>query len=189
MITASGDLSFPFCNHPTHFLILAAQFETCLCGLVPPMHFSSFLWLASLKPTKGWAQATPNTFWSLPPIFVPALFSLRPHVPGLPSLSSGTSDRVGAPDGPCPTGFERVNGSCVGEEVQRRGEVGTVWPGSSPHPVISSTLADVDECATGGRCQHGECANTRGGYTCVCPDGFLLDSSRSSCICEPLEEG
>ncbi|XP_060041921.1 latent-transforming growth factor beta-binding protein 4 isoform X2 [Erinaceus europaeus] len=66
----------------------------------------------------------------------------------------GSSDQVGAPDGPCPTGFERVNGSCE----------------------------DVDECASGGRCQHGECANTRGGYTCVCPDGFLLDSSRRSCI-------
>ncbi|XP_055993011.1 latent-transforming growth factor beta-binding protein 4 isoform X2 [Sorex fumeus] len=64
----------------------------------------------------------------------------------------GNTDR--GVDGPCPTGFERVNGSCQ----------------------------DVDECATGGRCQHGECANTRGGYTCVCPDGFLLDSSRSSCI-------
>uniref|UniRef100_A0A8C6QEZ0 Latent transforming growth factor beta binding protein 4 n=1 Tax=Nannospalax galili TaxID=1026970 RepID=A0A8C6QEZ0_NANGA len=66
----------------------------------------------------------------------------------------GNSNRVGGSDGPCPAGFERVNGSCV----------------------------DVDECATGGRCQHGECANTRGGYTCVCPDGFLLDSARSSCI-------
>lgn len=53
-------------------------------------------------------------------------------------------------------------------------------PGASP-----PLPADVDECATGGRCQHGECANTHGGYTCVCPDGFLLDSSRSSCICEP----
>uniref|UniRef100_A0A452V189 Latent transforming growth factor beta binding protein 4 n=1 Tax=Ursus maritimus TaxID=29073 RepID=A0A452V189_URSMA len=66
----------------------------------------------------------------------------------------GISGRVGTPDGPCPTGFERVNGSCQ----------------------------DVDECATRGRCQHGECANTHGGYTCVCPDGFLHDSSRSSCI-------
>uniref|UniRef100_G3UA49 Latent-transforming growth factor beta-binding protein 4 n=1 Tax=Loxodonta africana TaxID=9785 RepID=G3UA49_LOXAF len=69
----------------------------------------------------------------------------------------GHSNQVGAPDIPCPAGFERVNGSCE----------------------------DVDECATGataGRCQHGECANTHGGYTCVCPDGFLLDSSRSSCI-------
>uniref|UniRef100_A0A4X2M4R0 Latent-transforming growth factor beta-binding protein 4 n=1 Tax=Vombatus ursinus TaxID=29139 RepID=A0A4X2M4R0_VOMUR len=62
--------------------------------------------------------------------------------------------RVGSSDAACPTGFERVNGSC----------------------------ADVDECAEPGRCQHGECANTRGGYTCVCPDGYLLDSSRSSCI-------
>ncbi|MBW03731.1 Latent-transforming growth factor beta-binding protein 4, partial [Eschrichtius robustus] len=66
----------------------------------------------------------------------------------------GNSDQVGVPDGLCPAGFERVNGSCE----------------------------DVDECETGGRCQHGECANTHGGYTCVCPDGFLLDSSRSSCI-------
>ncbi|XP_065782202.1 latent-transforming growth factor beta-binding protein 4 isoform X1 [Muntiacus reevesi] len=66
----------------------------------------------------------------------------------------GNTRQGGAPDGPCPAGFERVNGSCE----------------------------DVDECATGGRCQHGQCANTHGGYTCVCPDGFLLDSSRSSCI-------
>ncbi|XP_043755134.1 latent-transforming growth factor beta-binding protein 4 isoform X3 [Cervus elaphus] len=66
----------------------------------------------------------------------------------------GNTRQGGAPDGPCPAGFERVNGSCE----------------------------DVDECATAGRCQHGQCANTHGGYTCVCPDGFLLDSSRSSCI-------
>lgn len=70
--------------------------------------------------------------------------------------------------------------------------MGGAWlgGGSAGVLVIDATgtipfLTDVDECTTAGRCQHGECANTRGGYTCVCPDGFLLDSSRSSCICEP----
>lgn len=97
---------------------------------------------------------------------------------------------MGSPDGPCPTGFERVNGSCEGELGQ--GWEGLGWGGGSAGVLIIDAtgtipfLADVDECATGGRCQHGECANTRGGYTCVCPDGFLLDSSRSSCICEPI---
>lgn len=70
------------------------------------------------------------------------------------------------------------------------GRSGKGWAGrelipDAPEP--TAFLLDVDECATGGRCQHGECANTHGGYTCVCPDGFLHDSSRSSCICEPRE--
>lgn len=65
--------------------------------------------------------------------------------------------------------------------VQGRG-----WRGAGPDASgVTPFLVDVDECATAGRCQHGQCANTHGGYTCVCPDGFLLDSSRSSCICEP----
>lgn len=40
-------------------------------------------------------------------------------------LSTGNSHRVGAPDGPCPTGFERVNGSC-------EGELGQGWEGLGP---------------------------------------------------------
>ncbi|XP_069738385.1 LOW QUALITY PROTEIN: latent-transforming growth factor beta-binding protein 4 [Phaenicophaeus curvirostris] len=54
----------------------------------------------------------------------------------------------------CPQGFQHLNGSCV----------------------------DVDECQEGGLCQHGTCRNTRGSFACVCPPGFLLDSSRASCI-------
>lgn len=104
---------------------------------------------------------------------------------------------MSGPNGPCPPGFERVNGSCVGKARQgMAGNRGLVFQGWVARDLVvpdslktSLTLADVDECATGGRCQHGECANTRGGYTCVCPDGFLLDSSRSSCICEPPGEG
>ncbi|XP_040977647.1 latent-transforming growth factor beta-binding protein 4-like isoform X6 [Aquila chrysaetos chrysaetos] len=57
-------------------------------------------------------------------------------------------------DAPCPQGFQRVNGSCV----------------------------DVDECQEGGFCQNGLCTNTRGSFACLCQPGFLLDSSRSSCI-------
>ncbi|XP_049652523.1 latent-transforming growth factor beta-binding protein 4 isoform X1 [Accipiter gentilis] len=57
-------------------------------------------------------------------------------------------------DAPCPQGFQRINGSCV----------------------------DVDECQEGGFCQNGVCTNTRGSFACLCQPGFLLDSSRSSCI-------
>uniref|UniRef100_A0A6I8MYN4 Latent-transforming growth factor beta-binding protein 4 n=1 Tax=Ornithorhynchus anatinus TaxID=9258 RepID=A0A6I8MYN4_ORNAN len=70
------------------------------------------------------------------------------------SAHQGSSSLPRPRDAACPTGFERINGSCV----------------------------DVDECQDPRRCQHGECTNTRGGYTCVCRDGYLLDSSRSSCI-------
>ncbi|KAM6288949.1 latent-transforming growth factor beta-binding protein 4-like, partial [Aegotheles albertisi] len=57
-------------------------------------------------------------------------------------------------DAPCPRGFQWLNGSCV----------------------------DVDECEGGGLCLHGLCTNTRGSFACLCPPGFLLDASRSSCI-------
>ena len=126
-----------------------------------------------------------------------AWLSLCQSVPApIPPFSTGNSNQVSGPNGPCPPGFERVNGSCVGKARQGAGNRGLVFQGWAARglvvpdsPKTSSTLADVDECATGGRCQHGECANTLGGYTCVCPDGFLLDSSRSSCICEPPGKG
>uniref|UniRef100_A0A8V0Y7C6 Latent transforming growth factor beta binding protein 4 n=1 Tax=Gallus gallus TaxID=9031 RepID=A0A8V0Y7C6_CHICK len=55
---------------------------------------------------------------------------------------------------PCPKGFRRANGSCV----------------------------DVDECREGGLCQNGVCSNSPGSFACLCHEGFILDSSRSSCI-------
>ncbi|XP_034974403.1 latent-transforming growth factor beta-binding protein 4 isoform X2 [Zootoca vivipara] len=54
----------------------------------------------------------------------------------------------------CPKGFRRQNGSCV----------------------------DVDECTEGSFCHNGDCTNTRGSFACVCHEGYILDSSRSSCI-------
>ncbi|XP_041428866.1 latent-transforming growth factor beta-binding protein 4 isoform X2 [Xenopus laevis] len=57
-------------------------------------------------------------------------------------------------DTPCPKGFERVNGTCT----------------------------DIDECTDSTLCVNGDCTNTRGSYTCMCREGYLLDSSRSSCI-------
>ncbi|XP_032939759.1 latent-transforming growth factor beta-binding protein 4 [Catharus ustulatus] len=62
------------------------------------------------------------------------------------------------PEQPCPQGFQRVNGTCE----------------------------DVDECQLGSLCQHGLCTNTRGGFACLCPPGFLLDSSRSACISQQV---
>ncbi|XP_070620461.1 latent-transforming growth factor beta-binding protein 4 isoform X4 [Erythrolamprus reginae] len=54
----------------------------------------------------------------------------------------------------CPRGFLRTNGSCV----------------------------DVDECQEGNFCHNGQCTNTRGSFACLCHEGYILDSSRSSCI-------
>ncbi|XP_068106904.1 latent-transforming growth factor beta-binding protein 4 isoform X3 [Hyperolius riggenbachi] len=58
------------------------------------------------------------------------------------------------PESPCPKGFERFNGTCV----------------------------DIDECKDPSLCQNGDCTNTRGSFSCLCKEGYLLDSSRSSCI-------
>ncbi|XP_063793742.1 latent-transforming growth factor beta-binding protein 4 isoform X2 [Pseudophryne corroboree] len=59
-----------------------------------------------------------------------------------------------SPQSPCPKGFERINGTCV----------------------------DIDECSDSSLCQNGDCTNTRGSFSCLCKEGYLLDSSRSSCI-------
>ncbi|XP_014017554.2 latent-transforming growth factor beta-binding protein 4 isoform X1 [Salmo salar] len=58
-------------------------------------------------------------------------------------------------DGSCPAGFERINGTqCV----------------------------DVNECLQPGFCENGNCLNTRGSYSCVCRQGYILDASHGICI-------
>uniref|UniRef100_A0A8D0B046 Latent-transforming growth factor beta-binding protein 1 n=1 Tax=Salvator merianae TaxID=96440 RepID=A0A8D0B046_SALMN len=74
----------------------------------------------------------------------------------LPCLNGDAGDAglVGRNEVACPRGFHRQNGSCV----------------------------DVDECQEGTFCHHGGCTNTRGSFVCACHEGYILDSSRSSCI-------
>ncbi|XP_024297929.1 latent-transforming growth factor beta-binding protein 4 isoform X1 [Oncorhynchus tshawytscha] len=58
-------------------------------------------------------------------------------------------------DGSCPAGFERINDTqCV----------------------------DVNECLQPGFCENGNCVNTRGSYSCVCRQGYILDASHGICI-------
>ncbi|XP_077788592.1 latent-transforming growth factor beta-binding protein 4 isoform X4 [Podarcis muralis] len=66
----------------------------------------------------------------------------------------GDTSPVGRNEVACPKGFRRQNGSCI----------------------------DVDECTEGSFCHNGDCTNTRGSFACVCHEGYILDSSRSSCI-------
>ncbi|KAK7881956.1 hypothetical protein WMY93_028130 [Mugilogobius chulae] len=55
----------------------------------------------------------------------------------------------------CPVGFEKVNGT---------------------------KCEDVNECDERGRCENGLCVNTRGSYSCVCSEGFILDATHGLCI-------
>ncbi|XP_061453694.1 latent-transforming growth factor beta-binding protein 4 isoform X3 [Rhineura floridana] len=71
-----------------------------------------------------------------------------------PSGDVGDTSPVGRNEVACPKGFHRQNGSCI----------------------------DVDECEEGSFCHNGDCTNTRGSFACVCHEGYILDSSRSSCI-------
>ncbi|XP_056396725.1 latent-transforming growth factor beta-binding protein 4 isoform X2 [Hyla sarda] len=67
---------------------------------------------------------------------------------------TGDASLGSLPQSPCPKGFERINGTCI----------------------------DIDECKDPALCQNGDCTNTRGSFSCLCKEGYLLDSSRSSCI-------
>ncbi|KAI8506311.1 hypothetical protein Bbelb_157380 [Branchiostoma belcheri] len=42
---------------------------------------------------------------------------------------------------------------------------------------------DVNECATiPNLCAGGECRNTKGGYMCTCPNGFVINADGTKCI-------
>uniref|UniRef100_A0A6Q2ZDR1 Latent transforming growth factor beta binding protein 4 n=1 Tax=Esox lucius TaxID=8010 RepID=A0A6Q2ZDR1_ESOLU len=62
---------------------------------------------------------------------------------------------TGGVNGSCPAGFNRINGTqCV----------------------------DVNECLQPGFCENGNCVNTRGSYSCVCRQGYILDASHGICV-------
>ena len=44
-------------------------------------------------------------------------------------------------------------------------------------------LEDIDECAEfSGICRGGECRNTFGSFTCVCPQGYTYERATVSCV-------
>ncbi|KAK2846559.1 hypothetical protein Q5P01_009558 [Channa striata] len=59
----------------------------------------------------------------------------------------------------CPAGFDQANGTqCV----------------------------DMNECLQPGLCENGICVNTRGSYSCVCREGFILDATHGICISQSV---
>nr|XP_015196417.1 PREDICTED: latent-transforming growth factor beta-binding protein 4 [Lepisosteus oculatus] len=74
-------------------------------------------------------------------------------------LCSTLSGSGGSGDRSCPQGFERRNGTqCV----------------------------DINECSQPGFCVNGDCVNTRGSYSCVCKQGYILDASHGICISQKV---
>ncbi|XP_035535794.1 latent-transforming growth factor beta-binding protein 2-like [Morone saxatilis] len=66
-------------------------------------------------------------------------------------------ENTGQSNSGCPAGFEGANGT---------------------------QCTDVNECLQPGLCENGICVNTRGSYSCVCREGFILDASHGICICK-----
>ncbi|KPP77168.1 latent-transforming growth factor beta-binding protein 4-like [Scleropages formosus] len=50
--------------------------------------------------------------------------------------------------------------------------------------ILCPSHSDINECLQPGFCENGNCVNTRGSYTCVCNQGYLLDASHGICICK-----
>ncbi|XP_067363392.1 latent-transforming growth factor beta-binding protein 4 isoform X2 [Channa argus] len=66
---------------------------------------------------------------------------------------------TGQSNSSCPAGFEQANGTqCV----------------------------DMNECLQPGLCENGICVNTRGSYSCVCREGFILDATHGICISQSV---
>uniref|UniRef100_A0A8C8CBR5 Latent-transforming growth factor beta-binding protein 4 n=1 Tax=Oncorhynchus tshawytscha TaxID=74940 RepID=A0A8C8CBR5_ONCTS len=58
--------------------------------------------------------------------------------------------------------------------------------GKSPPPTLVVTcltfLSITKWCLQPGFCENGNCVNTRGSYSCVCRQGYILDASHGICI-------
>ena len=48
-------------------------------------------------------------------------------------------------------------------------------------------MQDIDECSLDRFMCAGECKNTIGSYTCMCPDGYELYNDATSCMGKPKQ--
>ena len=86
----------------------------------------------------------------------------------------------------CSTGYELVDGKCLGKGTSDIFYITYAWIHLHP-PAMHifkwlCLLVDIDECATSRPCGTNEmCTNTEGNYTCMCSPGFRRNLSSQTC--------
>uniref|UniRef100_A0A4W6EV42 Latent transforming growth factor beta binding protein 2 n=1 Tax=Lates calcarifer TaxID=8187 RepID=A0A4W6EV42_LATCA len=86
------------------------------------------------------------------------------------------TNTVGSYSCSCPTGLELVDGTSC------RGIYTHIYTHISVCVCLCSCVTDINECLTVvGICGEGECMNTEGSYTCICPKGYIPIDGRPGC--------
>ncbi|KAM5587425.1 putative wall-associated receptor kinase-like 16 [Rosa sericea] len=78
----------------------------------------------------------------------------------------------------------KQNSMCV-NPTNRNGYICQCLEGYEGNPYHPDGCQDIDECKDPNLCNHGECKNFAGSYSCLCSKGYKIDSMNDkSCIKE-----
>lgn len=119
-------------------------------------------------------------------------------------LGGKCTNNIGSYSCSCPAGLELVDGICRGTHTQTFTFKHTqsassdtwnmslvvnrfLWLTSCCHldtavcVFLRLCVTDINECLTMGICEEGNCLNTEGSYTCICPKGYTTIDGRPGC--------